>query len=288
LAALRRGNRIANVAAPIGPLDRFGRWFGGNRQRILPLLSFALVALVWEVSADIGLLNQAFFASPTAIVTAGVRDVQTQLFWGDVRASASEFIVGYGIAVFAGLVFGFTMGWFRRFGYFFRPWIDALNATPSLALMPLVLIWFGLGASSKVAIVFITTFVPVVVNIYTGARTVDQKFLRVAAGFGASRTFLLRSVVVPSIAPFGFAAARLGVGRAVSGVVVGEFFSAQAGLAYRLFQDAQLLQTARLLFGALTITFLALGAFRFVSFAESRTLRWRVTASGMSRLARNA
>jgi NitT/TauT family transport system permease protein len=141
--------------------------------------------------------------------------------------------------------------------------------------MPLILIWFGLGAPAKVAIVFVTAFVPVVLNVYTGVRTVDQRLIRVAASFAASRSHLVRSVVVPSIAPFGFAGARIGVGRAVSGVVVGEFFASQSGLAFRIFQDAQVLETANVLFNALAITFLALAAFKLVGLAERRTLRWR-------------
>jgi NitT/TauT family transport system permease protein len=257
-----------------------GRWYREHEDRALPLISFLLVATFWEVGADVGLLNATFFASPSAIALAGFRAVQTAIFWGDVWTSVYEFLLGYAIAVTAGLLLGILMGWFRRVSYFCEPWVNALNATPSIALMPLILIWFGIGPTSKVAIVLITTFVPVVVNIYTGARTVDPRLLRVAASFGASRTYLFRSVVAPSIAPFGFAGARIGVGRAVSGVIVGEFFAAQAGLGFRLFQDADLLQTDKVLFGALTITFLALGAFKLVGLAERRTLRWRSAVPG--------
>ncbi len=265
------------------------RWRRLTREeRVLPLTSFAVLLVVWEITADRGILNPLFFASPSAIVVAGWNDVHTALFWNDFWTSVSEFLVGYALAVGAGLSFGFAMGWYRRLGYFGRPWVDALNATPSLALMPLVLIWFGLGASSKIAIIFVTTFIPVAVNVYTAASTVDHRFLRVGAAFGSGRAHLLRTIVVPSIAPFAFAAARIGVGRAVSGVVVGEFFSAQAGLAYRLFQDAQLLRTADLLFGALLITFLGLGAFKLVSVAERWTLRWRVSSAGTARKAGNA
>ena len=258
-----------------------------REERVLPWLSFVVLLIAWEITADRGILNPLFFAPPSAVVAAGWHDVQTSLFWNDLWTSVSEFLAGYSLAVGAGLSFGFAMGWYRRLGYFGRPWVDALNATPSLALMPLVLIWFGLGASSKVAIIFVTTFIPVAVNVYSAASTVDHRFLRVGASFGSGRTRLLRSVVIPSIAPFAFAAARIGVGRAVSGVVVGEFFSAQAGLAYRLFQDAQLLRTADLLFGALLITFLGLGAFKLVSVAERWTLGWRALSAGSLRVARN-
>lgn len=246
-----------------------------REERLWPLASFLLVGLVWELAADVGFLNPQFFSQPSAVIIAGIRDIQTSTFWDDVSSSVSVFLVGYAIAIAAGFAVGVLMGWFRRVEYLFGPWVDGLNATPSLALMPLILIWFGLGAPARMAIVFVTAFVPVVLNVYTGVRTVDQRLIRVAASFASSRSNLVRSVVVPSIAPFGFAGARIGVGRAVSGVVVGEFFAAQSGLAHRIFQDAEVLDTSSVLFNALAITFLALAAFKLVGLVERRALRWR-------------
>ncbi len=258
--------------------------FQSREERLWPLASFLLVGVVWELAADVGVLNPQFFSQPSAVIVAGFRDIQTSTFWDDVSSSVSVFLVGYAIAIAAGFVVGVLMGWFRRVEYLFGPWVDGLNATPSLALMPLILIWFGLGAPARMAIVFVTAFVPVVLNVYTGVRTVDQRLIRVAASFASSRSKLVRSVVVPSIAPFGFAGARIGVGRAVSGVVVGEFFAAQSGLAYRIFQDAQVLDTANVLFNALAITFLALAAFKLVGLVERRALRWRSIGSNDARL----
>lgn len=246
---------------------------------MLPLVSYLLVAILWEVAADTRVLNPVFFAPPSAIIHTGLLAIRSPTFWGDVWTSVSEFIAGYSIAVIGGFAFGVAMGWFRRFAFVFEPWVDALNATPSLALMPLILIWFGLGAWAKVAIIVYTAFIPVVLNVFTGVRTVDQRLLRVADSFSSSRAHLIRSVVVPSIAPFGFAGARIGVGRAVSGVVVGEFFAADSGLAYRIFTDARVLNTASVLFDALVLTFLGLGAFKLVGLAERRTLRWRSVAA---------
>jgi NitT/TauT family transport system permease protein len=260
-----------------------GTWFREREGRLLPLVSFVAVAILWEIGADTGVLNPVFFPPPTEIVRTGVQEVQSATFWGDVGTSVFEFLWGYLIAITLAFPCGVLIGWFRRLRYLSEPWVDALNATPTLALMPLVLIWFGLGTSAKVAIVFITAFIPVVLNVYTGVRTVDHRLLGVAASFGATRNRIMRTVVVPSVAPFGFAGARIGVGRAVSGVVVGEFFASDSGLAFRIFHDAQLLQTASVLFYALVITFLALGAFNLVGLIEHRVLRWRSIASGSDR-----
>lgn len=278
MAALRSGRAILSTASGHGVDSRRRAWIRRHEKGLFPFGSLLVFLVAWEIAARLGLINALFFASPSAIVSAGISDVQTPTFWGDFATTLSEFAVGYTVALTAGFVFGVAMGWFRRLRYLVEPWVDALNATPTLALMPLVLIWFGLGYPSKIAIVCITTFVPVVLNVYTGVRTVDRGLLRVAASFGASRFNVWRTVVVPSIAPFGFLAARIAVGRAVAGVSVGEFFGASSGLIFRIFQDAEVLRTADMLFLALTVTFLALGAFRLVGVAERRLIRWRSIA----------
>jgi len=262
------------------PAHRASRWWRLHEERLLPPLSFLAVAVLWQVLSGTGVIDTQFFSSPIGIVVAGVREVQTGFFWGDVWTTVSEFVVGYSTAVVVGISVGMVWGFYRRLGYTFKPWLDALNGIPALALIPLVLIWVGIGFTADVVIVFVATIVPVVVNMYTATRSVDQHFVVVAASFGASRRHLLRTVLVPSMTPFAFAAARIAVGRAVSGVVVAEFFAAQSGLAFQMFQYAEALQTADLLFGAITITFLALGAFMVVRSAERRLLRWRMVGSG--------
>jgi len=251
-----------------------------HEERLLPPLSFIVVAVVWQVLVDIGVLDKTFVASPITIVVAGVQEIQTAIFWGDVWRSVSEFLLGYSAALVVGLAVGMVWGFYRRLGYAFKPWMDALNGIPALAIIPLVLIWVGIGFTADAVIVFVATVVPVVVNMYTAARTVDQRFLNVGASFGSSRKLMLRTLFLPAMTPFACTAARIAVGRAVSGMVIAEFFAGQSGLAFSLFQDAESFNTAALLFGAIVITVLALGAFMAVRYVERRVLRWQVVSYG--------
>jgi taurine transport system permease protein len=236
------------------------------------------VFVLWEVAADLHWISRLFFSSPSGIIAAGIREVHLPSFWDDLRISSLEFAVGYGLALGVGVPLGVLIGSNRRVGYLLEPWIHALNSTPSLALMPLVVLWFGLGIESKFAIVFISAVVPVVVNMYVGVRTIEPRLLTVARSFGAHRLLLFRTVVLPGLLPFIFVSARIGVGRSVSGVVVGEFYASQAGLASRIFQAGVNAQTDKLFFGALVITALAMLAFGFVGVVQGRALSWRRVA----------
>ena len=255
--------------------SRVLRWMKERERLLVPAAALIVFLLAWQLASTLGLINQLFFASPSAVVSSGYHVVQTAQFWSDFRVSVSEFVVGYGMGLVSGLAAGFALGWFWRLRFIFRPWVDALNSIPGIALVPLVLIWFGLGFSSKIALIFLITFPVVVVNMYTATSSINPQYLRVGRSFGCSKFRLLRTIVFPSIAPFAFAAARIGVGRGVSGVVVGEYFAASSGLAYRLLQYGHDRQTGLLLFDALFITVVALGAFRVVSMVEKRVLHWR-------------
>jgi len=275
------GNKVVSGGfAYAGRAASTKRWLRDHERVLVPLAALVLFLAFWQLAASEQLINSLFFSSPSQVVAAGYHDVLTAQFWSDLRVSALEFLIGYVLSLTAGLVVGFLLGWFVGLRYVFRPWVDALNSIPGIAFVPLVLIWFGLELNSKIALIFLITFPAVTVNMYTATSSVPRQYLRVARSFGCPQLRLLRSVVFPCIAPFAFAAARIAVGRAVSGFVVGEFFDGNAGLAYRLFQAGQTRDTALVLFGALLITVLALGAFRVVNAVERRVLHWKLVGVG--------
>jgi NitT/TauT family transport system permease protein len=247
---------------------------------VLPAISFVVAFGLWELSARLGWINTFFFSSPGAVVTAGVEEVQDPRFWNDVRFSVTTFAVGYATALAAGVVFGLLTGWYRRLAMLVDPWLTGLNATPRIALIPLVVLWLGLGQPAMMAVVFIGVFFPVALNTFHGVRTVDRTFLAVAKSFKASQHRLLMTVVVPATVPFIATAARIGVGRGVSGVVVAEFYNSDTGLAHMIFQAGQRLQIDVVIFGTLVITALAMGAFALVARIENRVAQRRGTMKG--------
>jgi ABC-type nitrate/sulfonate/bicarbonate transport system permease component len=241
----------------------------------LPLATFVALVVIWEVAARLDLINPFFFSSPTGIAVAGSEAIFTPEFWNDVWVSSQEFWVGYVAAIAVAVPFGLLTGWFRPLHYLFEPWLAAFNSTPRLALLPLVVLWVGLGFWSKAVIVFLGVFFPVAINTFQGVRTVDSNLYDVSRSFGASTLRRIMSVVLPSVLPFALVGMKLGIGRAVSGVVVAEFFTSQDGLGNFIFRAGAQLDTSKLLFGAFFITALALGAFAVISAVERRVKAWQ-------------
>jgi NitT/TauT family transport system permease protein len=242
---------------------------------VLPLATFVVLIVIWEIAARAGLINAFFFSSPTGVVQAAATNIVTAEFWNDVWVSSQEFIVGYVAGIAVAIPFGLLTGWYRPLHFLFEPWLAAFNATPRLALLPLVVLWVGLGFWSKAVIVFLGVFFPVAINTFQGVRTVDRNLYDVALSFGASGYRRIMSVVLPSVTPFALVGMKLGIGRAVSGVVVAEFFTSQDGLGNFIFRAGAQLDTGKLLFGAFFITALALGAFAAISAIERRVKAWQ-------------
>jgi ABC-type nitrate/sulfonate/bicarbonate transport system permease component len=266
--------RVASVAWPL-------RWYLERERSILGLVSFLGFFVFWEVGAAVGFVNTFFFSSPSSIVAAAFLEVQNPRFWNDVRVSGTEMLFGYLLAVVLGVPLGIIGGWYRRINFFFDPWLNFLNALPRVALLPLIVLWVGIGIESKILVVFLGAFFAIIMNTLYGVRTVDKRLLDVAASFKASQWRVFISVVLPGSVPFILAGLRLGVGRALIGVIVGEIFAANAGLGYMIAVASQTMQTARLFFGVIILTLMGVVAVELLRLIETRFQRWRPRVGSM-------
>jgi ABC-type nitrate/sulfonate/bicarbonate transport system permease component len=251
-----------------GWLDRHGR------------LGYGLVGLVgfvvlWELGSRAGVISAFFFSRPSAIAAAGVAAIQTPLFWDDARISATEFVVGYGLAIVFGIPLGLLTGWNRRLQYLLDPWLNFLNSLPRFALLPVIVIATGLGIWSKITVAFLGAFFAIIIPTIQGVRTVDRRYLDVASSFRASRPRLFATVVAPATVPFMVSGLRLGIGRALIGVVTGELFAATGGLGFMIKRASDNLQTDKLLFGVLIFTIAGLIGVESVRRLEVHFQRWR-------------
>ncbi len=246
-----------------------------NERAILGVLSFVGFFIFWEVGAAVGWVDTFFFASPSRIALAGIREVQVPRFWNDLRVSGLELFGGYAAAVVLGIPLGIVAGWYRRFNFFIDPWLNFMNALPRVALLPLIVLWVGIGIWSKVLVVFLGAFFTIVINTLYGVRTVDTRFLDVAHSFDASQRRIFLTVVLPGSVPFMLAGLRLGIGRALIGVIVGELYSANAGLGHMIALAGQTLQTDRLLFGVVLLTMMGVLLVELLRVVEKRFQRWR-------------
>lgn len=253
-------------------------WYQSHERRIWSVGSFLGVFVVWELASVAGAISMDFLTSPSAIFLAGVHAVGESEFWGDVGVSTLEFTAGYIAAVVLGIPFGLAIGWYRRVAYAFEPMLNFLYATPRIALLPLIVLMLGIAVASKIAVVFLGAWVTILLNTYLGVRTVEPRFTAVASAFGASQARLFTSVVFPSSIPFILAGMRLGIGRALIGVVVGEFFASSAGIGYMIKTASTNYQLDRMFFAIALLIVMGLAAVAAIQWLSRVIAPWRVDA----------
>jgi len=251
------------------------RWYRRNERVVLSAAGIISFVAAWQIGADAGLIDKFFFSSPTDILAAGVAEVQKPRFWEDVKISAIELGLGTLIALVTSVPIGIAIGWYRRVSLTFDPWLNFFNALPRVALIPLVVLWAGLGVEMKTIIVFFGGFFSIVLPTVEGVRTVDRQFLDVARSFRAPQRLIFTSLVIPGTLPFIVSGLRLAVGRVLAGVIIAEFYAQTSGLGVMIARSASTLQPDRMLFGVLIFTILGIGLTEGIGIAERYFQRWR-------------
>jgi ABC-type nitrate/sulfonate/bicarbonate transport system permease component len=251
------------------------RFYADHERGIIGSGTLLGVLVAWELVARMGVVDPLFISSPTAVIRAGYMLFADGEIWNDIKVSGVEFLLGYGLAVLIGVPLGLATGWYRRFSYVLGPFIDTLNAVPRLTLLPLIIIWFGIGIWSKVVVVFLGAVIPLVISTYSGVRTNEARFVNVARSFGASELKILSSIILPGTVPFIFTGLKYGAGRALLGVVVGELYAATAGLGYMIGTAGNTFQTDVVFFGILMFTLTGLATVAVLNLFERRFETWR-------------
>ena len=220
-----------------------------------PLLGVTglIIALVaWEVSAKAGWVEVRYVSSPSRVFAAGREYLASDLFVRDLQASGHVFLVGFGLSVVVGIALGLLLGWLPKVGQLFSYVISVGNSSPRIAIIPVLILWFGIGAQTRIVLVFLISVFPVMLSTMAAVRSIDASLLTVARAMNASPFALLRTIVLPASVPSIVSGIRIGLGMALIGVVVSEFIVASAGIGFRM-QYASTLYDTDLLFAALMV-----------------------------------
>jgi ABC-type nitrate/sulfonate/bicarbonate transport system permease component len=184
--------------------SRLGRFYLEHERALIGVASVLTFFLGWEAVTRSRLVDPLFLSSPTLIARAGYQLAAEGAIWKDLRVSGTEFLVGYLMAAGVAIPLGLALGWYRRLYFCLSPFIDVLNAVPRVALLPVIIIWFGIGVWSKVVVVFLGAVIPLLINTFSGVKTTEARFLTVARSFGASELKIFWSIVLPGTVPFIF------------------------------------------------------------------------------------
>ena len=253
---------------------RLLRWLPAGFMQVTA--SFLVAAALWELVARFLVKSPIFFVPLGQIALKAVALWRSGDLQNDMAVSGIEFASGFGLAMVAGILIGVLLSASPFARRFFEPWISMLYATPIIALGPLFILARGIGVASKIAIIFLTAVFPIIINTVTGLTTTDRNLIEAARSFGATPMQIQFKVRVPGALPFIIAGLRLGVARALVGVVVAELFGARAGLGFLILTSAQNFDTAALFVGVLTLAFAGVASVEFLKWLERRLAPWRV------------
>jgi NitT/TauT family transport system permease protein len=249
-------------------------WRTLRRNHLAGVLSVIGGLLLWEVASRFLVANALFLAAPTQIIAAVYELSLSGEMGRHVGVSSAEFALGYVIASFIGIGFGFGMANSARFKQALQPWISGFYATPTIALAPLFILWLGIGIWSKVLVVIMLVLFPVTINTEAGLRQTSERLIEMLKSFGASGRQIFFKVSLPSALPFILAGLKLGIGRGLIGVVVAELFGSRAGLGRLISQSADTFNMPELFAGVIVLAVAGITMTAGFTLLERKLVPW--------------
>lgn len=245
------------------------------KRTVRAIVSLIVGVLLWEAIARLVVHNDAFLAAPSAVAKRGWEMILNGELLSNSWVSLQELIYGFILGAVAGIAIGASMAAWKSVSDYLEPWIAGLYAAPMIAFAPVVIIWFGVGITSKVAVVFMMVVFPMIINTQAGLESTDRRLLTVARAFCASPARIFRTVSIPSAAPFIVAGMRLAVGRGLVGVVVGELFGSRAGLGNIITTASSVFDMPTLFVAVVTLAIAGVVLTYVLRAVEMRLAAWR-------------
>ncbi|MFJ2833238.1 ABC transporter permease [Streptomyces sp. NPDC087263] len=266
---MRRGRAVRPKNSQGRPRGRHGTMV------MLGQLGIVLLFLgVWQLLSG-RVIDYFLISNPVDVIAKLYNVLGDSTMHGHIMATGQELILGWALGASAGAVMGWALGAFKTAGEIMEPILNAINGIPKVALAPMMLLWFGLGMGSKIAIASMIVFFLVFFNVYSGMRNVPQPLVEVARSMGASRMFVVRKVVLPSVSVPLFAGLKAGVSFAMIGVIAGEFISADKGLGYYSMTSTQQFDPAGLFAALVIIVAMVVFGSSLIGVFERRALKWQ-------------
>jgi NitT/TauT family transport system permease protein len=250
-------------------------WSSKSIERLLYLVSPLGLLALWQLLLMAGFGDRRFIPAPTDIAVRFVQMIANGELAVHTAATMWRVVAGYAIGAVPAIAIGLLMAMFRPVRYFFDPLIAALFPIPKVALMPLLLLAFGFGDASKIALVAIAVFFPVIVNTYVGAANIDKIYWDVAKNYGASQFVMFTRVVFFGALPMIFAGLRIALAVSFIVLVAAEFVATKAGIGYLIWNSWELLQVDVMFVGIVTIGIIGLITSVLFQEIERKVIPWK-------------
>jgi NitT/TauT family transport system permease protein len=275
-----RGELIDPTRAQVLSDDqaRAERAAAGRRHRrqwinlAIRLISLAIALLLWEVAA--WNVDPVLFTSPTKVAVAGYKMVLSGELWTYLWPSLVVLAIGFALAVVAGIGIGLLLARFWVLDVALNVYITFLYSIPSVALVPLIVLWAGFETTAKVIILFLFAFFPMVINTYQGVKSVDPKLIEVGRAFRCSERQLWANIVIPASLPFIVTGLRLALGRGLIGMVLADLYTAISGIGYLIVRTASTYQVDKMFVPIVTLGLLGVTLTALLRVAEKYVAPW--------------
>ncbi len=239
------------------------------------IVSILCLLAIWELICQSGVVSSLFLPAPTSIISALLQMIADGEIGVSLAASLYRILAGFFIGSFVGLAVGLVTGTSALMDKIGTPIVNAIYPIPKIALLPLFILWLGIGELSKVTIIALGVFFPVAMNTYSGVKNVDTLLLKVAASFNASWWMTMKSVVLPNALPMIFAGLRLAAGTSLLLLVAAEMIAAQVGIGALILHYGDLMITDRLMAGVIVLSLLGLVFNLILQFLERKAIPWK-------------
>lgn len=237
---------------------------------LISTVSVLVFLAAWEMAPRLHLVDGTYTSRPSLVVAASRDVIRNTALVHDLSISAQEFAAGFALAIAVGVPLGLLLGAFPVARYLVDPLLMAIYSTPYLALLPILVVWLGIGMGSKIAAVFAGGVIPIVINSMAGVRHVDVSCILAARSFCAGKLDVFGKVILPASLPAVMMGIRLGLSRAVLGVVVAEMYVSQAGVGSQIMRFGSAFRIDYLLFYVLLVSIFGFAATRAVRLLEQR------------------
>ena len=269
-------NKTAASPPDAEPIERrpLPRW-------AITFTSVVCLLIFWEIFGR--QINPIFGSYPSAIAVAFWELAVSGQLSSALYDSLRPFMLGYGLAIVFGVPLGLVIGRFRVAEAALGIYVTAGYAMPLVALVPLLILWLGLGVTVKVAVVFLMALFPICINTWLGVTAVPKTLIEVGKSFVAPDLVILRRIVLPATLPYIMAGVRLAVGRAVVAMVIAEFFTTISGLGAVIINSANNFDTATMFVPIIILMVMAIGLNGLIGFVERRVAPWQAEIAGRDR-----
>jgi ABC-type nitrate/sulfonate/bicarbonate transport system permease component len=244
-------------------------------ERLTGVLSPLLLLLLWELCARTGVIDTRFFPAPTSIAAKLVELAESGELWSNLSASLQRLLWGTLLGGVPALAIGIVMGLYRPLRAAIDPLISATYPVPKSAILPLILLIFGLGETSKIVMVALGVFYPVVINTVTGVLQIDRIYIDVGKNFRASRWQTFRTIALPGALPSIMAGIKLGIGMGLILIAISEMVGAKTGIGFMIWDAWQVLSVETMYVGLVVISILGFVLTLILNEIEGWILPWK-------------